>query len=201
MDRYRSRPTWLYGYSTDAHSVHPGRTDMAQANLATLQLHTVSVQDGQIWLKANMAVWPQHRCTQCPSRTDRYRSNQPGHTTDAHSVHTGWTDIAQGQHGCMATAQMHTVSVQDGQIWLKPTWLHHSCTQCPSRMDRYRSRPTWLYGHSTDAHSVRPGRTDIAQGQHGCMTTAQKIRVAGKDGQKWQNGNMATAQQKRRSAR
>src|SRR5436190_1456628 len=72
MDRYRSRPTWLYGYSTDAHSVRPGRTDMAQANLATPQLHTVSIQDGQISLKANMAVWPQHRCTQCPSRTDRY---------------------------------------------------------------------------------------------------------------------------------
>src|SRR4051795_6030087 len=132
-----------------------------------------------------MAVWPQHRCTQCPPRTDRYGSSQPGYTTAAHSVRPGrtdiaqgqhgyataahsvrpgWTDMSQGQHGCMATAQMHTVSVQDGQIWLKPTWLHHSCTQCPSRMDRYVSRPTWLYGHSTDAHSVRPGQTDIVQG-------------------------------------
>src|SRR3954451_20508305 len=105
-DRYRSRPTWLYGYSTDAHSVRPGRTDMAQANLATPQLHTVSVQDGQTWLKANMAtpqlhtvsvqdgqillkanmaVWPQHRCTQCPSRTDRYSSRPTwlyGYSTD-----------------------------------------------------------------------------------------------------------------------
>src|SRR3954451_20508304 len=175
-----------------------------------------------------MAVWLQHRCTQCPSRTDRYGSrptwlshsctqspsrtdrysSRPtwlyGHSTDAYSVRPGRTDIAQGQHGCMATAQMHTVSVQDGQIWLKPTWLHHSCTQCPSRTDRhgsrptwlrhsctqcpsrtdrYCSRPTWLYGHSTDAHSVRPGRTDIAQDQHGCMATAQMHTVSVQDGQ------------------
>src|SRR3954451_20508303 len=139
-DRYGSRPTWLYGHSTDAHSVRPGRTDIAQDQhgcMATAQMHTVSVQDGQISLKANMAVWLQHRCTQCPSRTDRYGSSQPGYTTAAHSVRPGRTDmaqgqhgyataahsvrpgrtdIAQGQHGCMATAQMHTVSVQDGQI-------------------------------------------------------------------------------------
>src|SRR3954470_24500926 len=135
-----------------------------------------------------MAVWPQHRCTQCPSRTDRYSSSQPGYTTAAHSVRPGRTDIAQGQHGCMATAQMHTVSVQDGQIWLKPTWLHHSCTQCPSRTDRYRSRPTWLYGHSTAAHSVRPGRTDMAQAN---LATPQLHTVSVQDGQISLEANMA----------
>src|SRR3954468_24990104 len=115
---------------------------MAQANMATPQLHTVSVQDGQILLKANMAVWPQHRCTQCPSRTDRYGSSQPGYTTAAHSGRPRRTDMSQGQHGCMATAQMHTVSVQDGQILLKANmavWPQHRCTLCPSRTDRYGS--------------------------------------------------------------
>src|SRR3954452_20296382 len=159
-----------------------------------------------------MAVWPQHRCTQCPSRTDRYGSSQPGYTTAAHSVRPGRTDIAQGQHGCMATAQMHTVSVQDGQIWLKPTWLHHSCTQCPSRTDRYgSSQPGYTTaahsvrpgrtdvaqdqpGYATAAHSVRPGRTDIAQGQHGYATAAHSVRPGRTDIAQGQHGCMATAQ-------
>src|SRR3954471_5702812 len=159
MDRYGSRPTWLYGHSTDAHSVRPGRTDMAQANLATPQLHTVSVQDGQIWLKANMAVWPQHRCTQCPSRTDRYGSSQPGYTTAAHSVRPGRTDIAQDQPGYATAA--HSVR--------------------PGRTDIAQGQ----HGYATAAHSVRPGRTDIAQGQHGCMATAQMHTVSVQDGQIW----------------
>src|SRR3954471_5702813 len=108
MDRYGSRPTWLYGHSTDAHSVRPGRTDMAQANLATPQLHTVSVQDGQILLKTNLA------------------------TPQLHTV-----SVQDGQillKANMATPQLHTVSVQDGQILLKANmavWPQHRCTQCP----------------------------------------------------------------------
>src|SRR5215212_8671878 len=68
-------------------------------------------------------------------------------------------------------------------------WLHHRCTQCPSRTDRYGSRPTWLSGHSTDAHSVRPGRTDMAQAN---LATPQLHTVSVQDGQMLLKTNLAT---------